>query len=319
MLRRFFALLALAALSFAFQDSLATLKLTREKFDSNISYYATQEFTRLQPGIALPTIGSTARPIFLAMSDAGRASVVKELGLAAKSFLMSPAFETAYNASLKSQHNAVDHGLKVTDTSAELEASAKSGNAQGLEAKAQAMMREQYRKVALDQVKQASSLDASMLQMMASSMKDIMESIPPANAAEKTQHAQARTLLAEAVKLAPSNIAAAREKYKAGSLLAVYLDGNNGGGAQVDQAKKEQQLNYNKRAFRPNLKLKLLAFAVEAKTVDFKAATHARGSNTIFANPAYEKKSPLWKLLYRLGPTGTSSAIGIAQSWAAEL
>ena len=319
MVRRFFALLALGALSFAFQDSLATLKLTRDKFDSNISYYATQEFATLRPGIALPTIGSTARPIFLAMSDAGRAAVVKELGLAAKSFLMSPAFETAYNASLKSQHNAVDHGLKVTDSSAELEESAKSGNLQGLEAKAQAMMRDQYRQVALDQVKQVSSLDASTLQMMASSMKDIMESIPPANAAEKAQHAQARTLLAEAVKLAPSNIAAAREKYKAGSLLAVYLDGNNSGGAQVDQAKKDQQLNYKRRAFRPNLKLKLLAFAAEAKTVDFKAVTQARGPLTVFVNPAYEKKSPLWKLLYRLGPTGTSSATGIAQSWAAEL
>ncbi len=319
MLRSFLVLFILAAVSNAFQDSLTSLKLTREKFETNISYYATRELAETENRIALPTIGSTSRPIFLAMNDSSRGVVVKELGLAAKAFLMSPAFESAYTASLKSQHNAVNHGIKVGDSSAEFEAAAKSGNAQGIEAKMQAMMRDQYRQMVLGQANQVASYDANTLKAMADSFKDIMDSIPPTNPAEKAQHAQARTLLAEAAKLAASNLDAAREKFKAGSLLVVYLDGNNGGGAQVDQAKKEQQLNYNKRAFRPNLKLRLLAFAAEAKTVDFKAATQARGSNTIFANPAYEKKSPLWKLLYRLGPTGTSSAIGIAQSWAAEL
>ena len=318
-MRHLLAFLALVSFALAFEDSLASLKLTREKFDSNISYYATRELAETEGGIALPTIGSTARPIFLAMNDPARAAVVKELGLAAKAFLMAPAFETAYNASLKSQHNAVNHGIKVSDSNADLAAAAKSGNAKAIEDSAQAMMRDQYRQMVLGQAKDVPNYSADMLSAMAGSLKDIMESIPPTNAAEKAQHAQARTLLAEAIKLSPSNLAAAREKFKAGSLLAVYVEANNGGGAQVDQSKKEQQLNYNKRAFKPNLKRKLLEFVATAKTVDHKATTQAKGSNTVFVNPAYEKKTPLWKLLYRLGPGGTSTAAAMAQAWAAEL
>jgi len=306
-------------LSLAFQDYLAALKITRENFNSNLSNYTTRELGDGERSFALPFMPSSSRPMFLAMSDAARAAVVRELGLSAKAFLMVPAFESAYTAKIKSQNNAVDYGLKIADSSANFDAAAKSGDYSGMQNKMEAMMRDQLRKMVLDQAKQISSFDGFAVSAMADGIKAQMESIPPKTAAEKAQHTKATLLLTEAMKLSATDVAAAREKYRAGSLLAVYVDAGSGDSAQVDEKKKEQQLNYNKRAFRPNLKLKLLAFVAEAKTVDFKAVTQPRGGKSVFVNPALEKKTPLWKLLYRLGSGGTAAAIGVAQTWAAEL
>lgn len=308
-----------ATLALSFQDSLATLKLTRQSFETNVSEYVSRELSDADSYLALPFMPSASKAVFLPMADATRAAIVKELGLAAKAVIMSPAFDAAYKARLKSQHNAIDHGLKVTDTAAGFEAAAKSGNTNDMMAKMQSMMRDQMKQMVLGLQKEVDSFDASTLKTMAESTKSQMDSIPPTNPAEKAQHAKATTLLNDAMKLSASNLPLAKDKYREGSLNAVYLDAGNPSSAQADQAKKEQQLNYDKRALRPNLKRQLLAFAAEAKTVDFKAATQPRGNKTVFVNAAYERKSPLWKLLFRLGPSSTAAAMALAQSWAAEL
>ncbi len=319
MLRTFLYSVLAAGFAFAFQDAFASLKLTRESFNSNVKDYVTRELGDAEPYLAMPSFPSASRPVLLGMNDSARAAVVKELALAAKSIVMNPAFEAAYAATLKTQHNAIDHGLKVADTTASFERATKSGDTAGIQNKMEDTFRDQLRKTVIEQNQEISSYDGSMLEILADGLKAQMESIPPRTAVEKAQHAKAKTFLDEAKKLSKTNVASARQKYTAGSLLAVYIDSGTTKSAQADEENRDQQLNFNKRVLRPNLKLRLLAFVAEAKTVDFKAVTQSRGGKAIFVKAAYEEKTSLWKLLYRLGPGGTLSAVAVAQTWAAEL
>lgn len=313
------SLLSVAVLCLAFQDSLANLKLTRPGFESAVSTYISLELPDPGTRTGTPSVPAAARQSLMAMGEPARAAVVKELGLAAKAFVMTPAFTAAYEAKLKAEHNAVNHGIAVEDTMASLEAAGKTGNMEGVEAKMQAMIRDQMKQMVLQMSPQVDQYDGATVKEMSDSFKDQFDNIPPLTAREKAQRAQALKLLAEAKGMSASNVAGARAKLKEGMMLGVYVEAGGGASAQTDLTKKEQQLNYNRRALKPTLKRKLLGFVAEAKTVDFKAITVAKGQNKVFSNPAYEQKSSMWKLMYRLGPAGSAAAVAVAQAWAAEL
>jgi hypothetical protein len=67
-------------------------------------------------------------------------------------------------------------------------------------------------------------------------------------------------------------------------MLAAGLANESQAAAGVEEGKKQdQQRNYNRLALKPM------------------------------------RKSEFWKMLYRLGPGGTNAAIGVAQTWIAEL
>ncbi len=71
--------------------------------------------------------------------------------------------------------------------------------------------------------------------------------------------------------------------------------------------------------FRPLLKKQLQAFVALCDDVDFGAKLYPSGSKQYFVNPAYQRKSSEWKLLYRIGKTPTMAARQFAQEWVSEL
>ncbi|GAB3049601.1 hypothetical protein [Spirosoma pulveris] len=66
---------------------------------------------------------------------------------------------------------------------------------------------------------------------------------------------------------------------------------------------------------RPPLRKQLRAFIALCDEVDFGAKLYASGSKQYFVNPAYERKTGPWKLLFRMGKTPTMAARQFAQEW----
>ncbi len=304
--------------AWAWQDSLAQLKLNRETFERLITGYVNGAANR--DHLALPPFGGAVKDAILAMSDSGRAAIVKELGLAAKAFVMSPAFQTSYDAYIKSAYNAVNHGIAVTSKSAELDAALKRGDTEAMEKAAQNLMRDSYRQGVIQRLPSLANYDQSTIEMMVGTDTGMVDISNPQTAAEKAAVTKAKVMLGEAKKLASTDIAKARETYKAALMTAAGLkDEADAQSSAADAKRNEEQQRYNDMLLKPRLKKGLLEFASVVKTVDFKATTTLKDKKQVFVNPAYERRSELWKLLYRLGPGGANAAAQVAQQWATEL
>jgi hypothetical protein len=313
--------LTLCALTvFAWQDAFTRLDLPRQNFEQGMKEYLKGQLGEKE--LAIPGIGAKSKIAFRAMDEATKVAVLKELAGAAESIAMSPAFQTAYEAMIKSQHNAVNHGLTVTDTDAEMAkmtASIQNGDDRAAQTALENTMRDQLKMLYTNMLENINSMDAGVLTELASSVKDQAESIPPRNAAEKAQQAKGLAMLKEVPVVAKTDVAGAREKLKTGILMTIYASSGNAAAAAADQTRVEQQKNYNRYAFRPAMKRTLTAWVALAKTVDFQAATVAKGNVKVFVNTAYEQKSGAWKFLYRLGAGPTSALSQFASAWAAEL
>jgi hypothetical protein len=312
--------LAAATALTAWQGALANLKLNQETFETVVTSYLTQSGGLGEGEVRQPYVGRGVVQALLAMDNAGRSATVKELGQAAKALVMSPTFAKAYEDYLRQAHNAVNHGIVVKDAAAEMNAMANSGNLQALEAASNNMMRDMYRKTVSQRLPEVAKMNKEMIEIMAETDAGMMDMAEPETAADKARIAKAKAMVAEARKLSATDLEKARATYKSGLLLAAGLKDDSAAAANVDEMKKqEQQRNYNRLALKPVLKKKLQQFVTVAKTVDFNAALQPKGEKRVFSNPAYEKQSGLWKMLYRLGPGGTGAAVGVAQGWIAEL
>ncbi len=310
--------LVCAAGAWAWQDSLAQLKLNRETFERLITGYVNESVN--QDHVAMPSYGAAVKDSLLAMNDAGRTTIVKELGLAAKAFVMSPAFQTSYEAYINKAYRAVNHGITITSATSKMEAAMKKGDYAAAETASENMMRDSYRQGVIQRLPSLANYDKSTIEMMADTDAGMVDISDPKTAAEKAAVAKAKVMLGEAKKLAGTDIAKARETYKAALMTAAGLKDEADAKSSAEEAnRKEEQLRYNDMVLKPRLKKKLLAFAAIVKTVDFKAATAPKNNKQVFVNPAYERKDALWKMLYRLGPGGANAAAQVAQQWATEL
>lgn len=319
---RYFCLAAALCLTTAglgaWQDSFSSLKLNKETFESYVSTYV-QRITDEGP-LRLPPVPNVVAASFRALGEPERATLVRELGLAAKTFVMSPAFAATYTAYLKNSRNAVDHGLKVEDTTKSVEAALRSGNTDAMEAASNKMMRDNFRRQVEERLPEIPKYSQQQIEIMAEVDGGLVEMSMPSTAAEKANVAKAKTLLAESRKLASSDIAKARETYRAALMLAagVKTDADAAAGRDLT-ARQEQQLNYNRLALKPNLKRGLENFLAVARGVNFNAPTTKKGDKTVFVNSADERRNEFWKLLYRVGPAGTGAAVSVAQNWLKEL
>jgi hypothetical protein len=90
--------------------------------------------------------------------------------------------------------------------------------------------------------------------------------------------------------------------------------------AEADKVRKEraQQL-YDRHCGKAVVRNTLEQFVRTAKTVDFDAQTAPRGGVQVFTDPKYEKRSNLWKLIYRNGKEPTLAAVAFAEEWLKEL
>jgi len=309
-----------AAAALGWQGSLASLQLTQETFERSVKNYVFNHCDRTDGVLNTTGMGAAAWKVFSAMSDGARASTVKELGTAAKGFVMSPAFAAAYDEYVKSARNAVNHGIQVRDANQEMEKAMKSQNPDAMEASMNKMMRDNYRKQVMERLPSINQFTKETLAIMAEVDQGMMDSSMPATAAEKANVTKGKAMINEAKKLAATDLEKAKATYKSAMMLVAGLSNESQAAAGVaDEKKAEQQRNYNRLALKPMLKRQLQAFVAIAKTVDFKAATADKGGKKVFVNAAYERRSEFWKMLYRLGPGGTNAAVGVAQGWIAEL
>jgi hypothetical protein len=90
--------------------------------------------------------------------------------------------------------------------------------------------------------------------------------------------------------------------------------------AELDRMRRERaQRLYEQHCARAVIRQWLEEFLETAKTVDFTAQVERRGGTLVFANPAYERKDGLWKLIYRNGRQPTEAAVAFAREWLEEL
>jgi hypothetical protein len=316
--RVMFCLVASVLCGYAWQNAFSSVPMQPEQFHSAIESYVLRAVGQSRP-LEPPNAGSAVTAAVYAMSDSARATLVRELGLAAKNFVMSPEFAASYDAYLANR-NAINHGITVTDASADMEKALSSGNMDAMEDATAKMMRESVRRSASEQLGNVKNLTPEVLPYIVDAFEGMMGMAPPRNAAEKAEVAKAQAALKQARQLAATDIEAARAAFR--SALMVFAGVQNDeqlATAKNDDKKIEEQRNYNRLALKPNLKKKLTEFVNLAKTVDFNAATQMKGDKKVFVNRAYEGRDELWKMLYRLGPGGTKAAIAVAQAWAAEL
>ncbi len=302
--------------AWAWQEAYARLGVDRDTFERTITRYMYEAVGRSH--IEMPPLPGSK--IVLSMNDAARAALVRECGLAAKAFVMSPAFQAGYDAYIRNAYRAVDHGIQVSSPGSNMDAALKKGDPDAAQAALANVMRESFRKGVLQRLPSIANYDKGTMETMAGVDSNMIDMSGPSSAAEKAAAAKAKAMLQEAVKLSSTDIARARETYRKALMTAAGLQDE----AQIkssaeDDQRREEQENYNRMRLRPNLKKRLMEFAALVKTVDFQAATVEKGGKRVFVNRTYEGRSELWKMLYRLGPGGANAAAQIAQQWAAEL
>jgi len=160
-------------------------------------------------------------------------------------------------------------------------------------------------------------VDVSMI----SSKDSMMVASPAAQKAALARYAEAKRMLA-------SDPVAAQKAILDAKLLAAGLEAGSGGVEQATakgsamadpDAKRRQQELWNKRLLAQMLREQLQRLVQTAPTVDFAAGTQMKDKKLVFVNPAYERKSLDWKLLYCAGKGPTMAAVALAQQVLAEL
>lgn len=306
-----------AAGAWAWQDAFTRLGLGRETFEKIVSRYVIEIVSHNRP-LEMPPAGGLKKPL-MALDDSSRAAVVRECGLAAKAFVMSAAFQASYDAYIRNL-GAVNHGITVTDRSAEVNAALKKGDLEAARKVQENVMRENFRQGVIQRLPSLANYDSNTISTMAGIDAGLMEMSNPTTAAEKAAVAKAKQMLQEAVKLASGDIGKARELYRAALMTGAGLkDEAQAKNSAEEEKRNEEQRRYNELRLRPRVKNHLLDFVAVAKSVDFQAATVTKGGRQVFVNRAYERQSELWKMLFRLGPGGTKAAIQVAEQWASEL
>lgn len=85
----------------------------------------------------------------------------------------------------------------------------------------------------------------------------------------------------------------------------------------------EQELAIWKRDYpespAPAIARRIREFLAFSADVDFDAKLVAKNGKMVFENPAYESKSPQWKMCFRAGREATAAARAAAQAWLTEL
>ncbi|OHE77215.1 MAG: hypothetical protein A2107_09295 [Verrucomicrobia bacterium GWF2_62_7] len=290
---------------------MAALGITQSGLQSQIER-ATRQYG---DGLTLPNIGSKQLAAAKALSEPEQVALIKELAIAAKTIMMSPAFQAAHDAYIAEKHKAVNHGLKVKSGEQMLHQISSRGGAAEFELKMKRDMAAIYVQMAME-----TGIE-DLKQMFDASLK---EWTAEANKPKNSDRAKYAKLVkqAEAIKdLSVSNPDKFRRGYAV--LRSAEADGLDTEealfGAQASARKEAEQLAWDEHNLRGILKRKLSQVVAEAPTVDFAAQTVQKGSSKVFANPTYEKKSQSWKAMYRAGKGPAAAGLEIARAWLKEL
>lgn len=242
---------------------------------------------------------------------ADRVALVRELAAAAKAMVSTPAFLQTYNGWIKEGRNAVDHGMKVDD---------------------QTQMQRMTQPGAMDEVMREAGVEIydQFITMQPDAIKMMLEMDLPKWSRARDAKTKALAARGESAKaLLATNPNEARRQYALAKCVEMGGPESPEEMTKIRQAAGqrknrekwiEEQRAYNEYNLKTVLKKRLTEFVAEARSVDFAAETKAgvRGKR-IFANPAYERKSAVWKQMYRLGKEPTLAAADAAEKWLREM
>ena len=245
----------------------------------------------------LPAIPPAAVAAAYGLGEAAQAALVETVGSALKTLVMSPAFMAEHNKYIKSEHQAVDHGLKGI---VGLEEAMKKGDVKAMEAI-------QAREMAAITVGQVRSMPAEIRKTNFTQLLTQWK----ADAAKPKRSDQAKLqkmiAMAQPIESLPAN----DEKFV--RTFAVIMSIDSGGPdteaalfALAERATREkEQLAYDQHNLKGQLKQQLTTFVAIATKVNFKAPTSRNGKQTLFVNAADERQGALWKACFRAGPGPT--------------
>jgi hypothetical protein len=304
-------LICLPLAVFARQGGMAAIGLTEAGLQSQIERAARHQGDDL----ILPSIGAARLAAAMALSEAQQVTLMKELAGAARTIVMSPAFQSAYDAYIAKEFEAVDHGIKVKSGEQMMQQiGTKAGNAE-FELKMKRDMAAVY-------VQMAMQLKIEDLKMMFDG--SLAEWTETANKAKGSDRVKYTSLVskAQAIKgLSTTDPDKFRRGYAV--LRSAEADGLDTEealfGAEASSKNENEQLMWDKHNLRARLKRVLAQIVAEAPTVDYAAKTVEKNRTDVFVNPAYEKKSVTWKAMYRAGKGPSAAGVEIARAWLKEL
>jgi hypothetical protein len=300
------ALVSSAAL--AWQGMLGTLGWTEQDKSAAVRQALLDEGLYSLPGTG--RLKRAVKDAWAARPAADRVALIRELAAEAKSYIMAPAFEKTWDEWIKGRYDAVNHGIKV-NPQAEMQAMMQDAASGRMVAQAAAQMAREYARMPTQSVEflfpddlkkwqQENDPKYKKIYQQAKAIEPLLKSNPDEF---KKQYA----LLKSAEMGGPDTWAGVEAALAAGAQ------------SQAGQKTKQEQQSYDEHRLRPTLKKKLNGFVALARTVDFAAQTQTRGGKIVFVNPAYERKPPAWKQLFRLGKEPTMAAVAAAEAWAKEL
>lgn len=259
----------------------------------------------------LPSIPPAAVAAAYGLGEAAQVALVETVGTALKALVMSPGFLAEHNAYIKSEHQAVDHGLKGVIG---LEEAMKKNDVKAMEAI-------QAREVAAITVNQVRAMPADVRKAFFT--QELAKWKADAAKPKRSDQAKLQKMIAMAQPI--ESLPANDEKFV--RTFAVIMSIDNGGPdteaalfALAERATREkEQLAYDRHNLKAQLKQHFTTFVAIAPKVNFKAPTVEKNGQTRFVNAADERQGALWKACFRAGEGATAAALKLARAWLAEL
>ncbi len=271
--------------------------------------------TRLRLLISLP-----ANRVYRQMNAQARVAALEAALPVVKRVAMSEALQKEHDERIALLYGAVDHGLRLQrrlDPAKRFEEMSRQIDKNPAVMQKPGFM-EEFVKV---QQEAASAGEAEMVDSMLNRFTRPLQDMVREFERERQEESEpeVRRCYYAAAPLASSNPDRFRLQFFRCGLLRY---GAHKTEAEADQLRKERaQRLYDERSLRGVIIRSLREFLDTAATVDFAAQTTKSQyyDAQVFVNPAYEKKSDLWKLIYRNGKEPTDVAVRFAKAWLAEL
>ena len=293
----------------AWQSGMASIGVTEAGLQSQFERATRQKGDGLMLSILPPKALVAAK----ALSEPMQVALMKELATAAKTIMMSPAFQSAHEAFIAKEYKAVNHGIKVKTAEQSLAGLNTKAGAAEFELKMKRDMAAIYVQMAMQ------TKIPDLVMMLDEGIKDWTK-----QAAKPKPNPKYAKLLKQAEAIKPLSVSDP-DKFRRGYavLRSTEADGLDTEaalfGAQASSAKDEEQLAWDEHNLRGALKRVLTQVVAEAPTVDYAAKTVQKSGSAVFVNPAYEKKSVVWKAMFRAGKGPATAGVEVARAWLKEL
>ena len=305
------ALVCLPVALVALQGGMAAIGISESALQSQFERATRQKGDGLMLAILPPKVLVAAK----ALSEPQQAALMRELATTAKTIMMSPAFQSAHDAFIAKEFKAVNHGIKVKTLEQAAQGATSQAGTSEFELKMKREMAALYVQLAME-----SKID-DLKMMFDESVKEWTREASKPKGSDKAKYAKLVAQSAAIKDLSVSDPVKFRRGYAV--LRSAEADGLDTEealfGAQASSQKDNEQLMWDQHNLRGALKRVLAQVVAEAPTVDFAAQTVQKNSSVVFVNPAYEKKSVVWKAMYRAGKGPTAAGVEVARAWLKEL